>query len=364
MVNSLSSANFEQSTKQIYTTKNNSAFKRWVKGEDKYCTDGKDDGKISFGEKFKHFGKGLCGIVRTIINHPIATTTAIATGIGLTLLSGGTVLPVLVAFGAIVGASEIAIGTYKAAKAKTDAQAQKAWDTMGYGTFSFLLSFFTAKSALHAAKAGGMNIAETAKEGGNLTATYNCLKFIPKALKVSYNNSKINIALMLKKIKALIHPSHDVVSGAKGLKDAIPMIGRSARNATAEEAIAANAKLAAEAKAPRTAILNDEIIANNARLAAESKIPRTGLAAEELLNATNDTIRPAADLGQAAEIARQSTMYKVTPIGTKAQPPSGSQAVAESELFNPNIAGNANLTSLPEIQKQEVINRYLRQKDL
>ena len=79
------------------------SFSAWLSDEDKVCTDGTDDGKISAGEALTSFGKGLAGIVKTAINHPVMTGLSVAAGIGLTIATGGAALPVMAAAGAAIG---------------------------------------------------------------------------------------------------------------------------------------------------------------------------------------------------------------------------------------------------------------------
>ena len=43
--------------------------KEWINDEDKICTDGNDDGKLSFRETAGSFAKGLFGIIVQILQH-------------------------------------------------------------------------------------------------------------------------------------------------------------------------------------------------------------------------------------------------------------------------------------------------------
>ena len=112
-------------------------FQRWLYDVDKVCTDGKDDGKLSFGEKMESFGKGLGGIVKAAIKNPIATTATVAAGVALGALAG----PVVVAgIGLACGVGMLGVGAYKASKADNDGDAKQAWETIGTGVITTALS--------------------------------------------------------------------------------------------------------------------------------------------------------------------------------------------------------------------------------
>ena len=97
--------------KTISETLDLNGFQRWIYDVDKVCTDGQDDGKLSFGEKLKSFGKGLCGLVKAAIKKPIATAATVAAGVVIGALTG----PVVVAgIGLACGLGMLGVGAYKA----------------------------------------------------------------------------------------------------------------------------------------------------------------------------------------------------------------------------------------------------------
>jgi hypothetical protein len=116
--------------------KNPHWFSDWLNNRDKVSTDGLDDGKISIGEKLKSFGKGLFCLLKAAITNPVLTGATILAGAGLSVLTGGAILPVFIAAGIASGVGMIGYGAYKAATAKTDGGAKQAWETMGSGTFA------------------------------------------------------------------------------------------------------------------------------------------------------------------------------------------------------------------------------------
>lgn len=167
-------------------------FSDWVNDKDKICTDGQDDGKLTFVEAGKSFGKGLIGIVKGIAKHPIMTATTIAAGIGITVLTGGAAAPVMVALGAATGAGMIGVGAYKAATAKTDGEAKQAFETMGNGTFALGASALSAKTSLNQAAKAGVTGAQNAKDLSIAQATIQNFKVAPEAIKMSAVNAKGN----------------------------------------------------------------------------------------------------------------------------------------------------------------------------
>lgn len=167
-------------------------FKAWLNDEDKVCTDGVDDGVISFKEGATSFGKGLIGVVKTTINSPFKTIGCIAAGAGLVALTGGAILPVMVATGAVAGAGTIAYGTYKAATAKTDSDAKQAFETMGNGTFALATSTLGAKHSLKTAARAGVDAADGLACSNPIKNLNNCFKILPDALSTSARNMKGN----------------------------------------------------------------------------------------------------------------------------------------------------------------------------
>ena len=173
--------------KTISETLDMNAFERWWFDVDKVSTDGKDDGKLSFGEKMESFGKGIAGIVKGAVKHPLVTAATIGAGALLTAVTGGAALPIMVALGAGTGAVLIGKGAYDAANAKTDAEAKAAWEGIGSGTFALAGSALGAKSALKTAYKAGVTGAKGAENMNIAQATLKTFKTIPEALKVSKN---------------------------------------------------------------------------------------------------------------------------------------------------------------------------------
>lgn len=134
----------------------------WLNDDDKYCTDGIDDGNISLNETIESIGKGIFGIVKTAIKHPIATAATVAGSAILTVATGGAILPVLVSAGVATGCVQIGKGVYNAITAESDAEAKSAYENIGNGIFSLAASSLGAKTALKSASTAGVTSAENA----------------------------------------------------------------------------------------------------------------------------------------------------------------------------------------------------------
>ncbi|MGM9993796.1 MAG: hypothetical protein ACI37R_03595 [Candidatus Avigastranaerophilus sp.] len=150
------------------------------------CTDGKDDGKITFGEKVKNFAKGIIAPVTTMFKSPknfLIGAGMIAGTAALIAATGGAAAPVLAAAGVIGGGIQIGINANKAKNAATDIQAKEAWQGMGTGTTAVVGSAIGAKSAL---KASG---SDTSKMG-IIKSTFECIKQAPANLKKSVDAFK------------------------------------------------------------------------------------------------------------------------------------------------------------------------------
>lgn len=164
-------------------------FQRWINDVDKVCTDGKDDGNLGIGETLESFGKGLAGIVKTIAKNPLLTAGTLLVGTGLTALTGGAILPAVIAFGATVGTGMIGVGAYKAATADTDAEAKQAWETIGTGSFTIATSVLGAKSALKQAHKVGVYSGKNVNDMSIIKALVQCFKSSPESIKVGLTNA-------------------------------------------------------------------------------------------------------------------------------------------------------------------------------
>lgn len=144
--------------------------------------DGQDDGKISFDKKCKNFVKGVGNFFKGMVcdeNGKFSwkrtlTTAAVAAGaVALTVATGGAATPYLVAAGATMATAQTGKGIYKAITAKTDAEAEAAWQEIGSGTTALVGSIAGAKGAL---KAAGAPVPKGNAITSSLRATKDCIK--------------------------------------------------------------------------------------------------------------------------------------------------------------------------------------------
>lgn len=173
-------------------TKKSSWFSIWIRDEDKVCTDGKDDGKISLKEKLVSFGKGLLGLVKTVVKRPVVSLLTLGACFGLSMLTGGAILPLLVAAGLASGLGILTIAIIRAIRAQTDAAAKAAWESMGNGTFTVVTSMFCIKPALSAAAKAGVKAAEGSENLNIFQSAVKTFKVVPEAAKISIRNGKGN----------------------------------------------------------------------------------------------------------------------------------------------------------------------------
>jgi len=132
------------------------------------CTDGEDDGHISFWSKI---GNAIKGVGKSIVKgvKGMFTNSEGKFSLGKTLLSVGVIaasiaFPAvglgLCAVGAVAGGVQVVKGGIKASKATTDAEAKEAWQNIGAGTFQVAASVAGAKASL-----GAMKSTSTATNG-------------------------------------------------------------------------------------------------------------------------------------------------------------------------------------------------------
>lgn len=165
------------SSSQVYT-QNQSAL----------SADGKDDGKISAGKKFKNFFKGVGNFFKGMVcdekgkfslTQTLKTAAIAAGAVVLTVATGGAAAPFLIAGGAALGAYQTGKGVYKAVTAKTDAEAEAAWQEIGSGTTAVFGSVAGAKGAL---KAAGAPIPKGNAVTSSLHAAKDCVKIAGKGV--------------------------------------------------------------------------------------------------------------------------------------------------------------------------------------
>ena len=149
--------------------------------------DGKDDGKIGFWGGVKNFFKGVGNFFKGMVcdsngkfslKRTLKTLAIGAGAIALTVATGGAAAPYLIAAGATMATIQTGKGVYKACTAKTDREAESAWQDIGSGVTGIAMSVAGAKGAL---KSAGVT---TAPKGNIVTsalrATGECFRIAGK----------------------------------------------------------------------------------------------------------------------------------------------------------------------------------------
>ena len=153
------------------------------------CTDGKDDGKLSFKEKVSSIARGALNLVTNFVDsaieHPVKTigaTVATIAGSALLVSAGIVSAPALMIGGAVVGlgfgAFKIGSGIKNGNKATNDADAKMAYEQIGDGTSTAVVSAFTLKKGIKNLKeikqiANSANeYAQTARKSANEAAEH------------------------------------------------------------------------------------------------------------------------------------------------------------------------------------------------
>ena len=143
--------------------------------------DGNDDGKISGWSKLKNFGKGCLKFITGMFTdengdfsiwQTAKTVAILSAAVAVSIASYGTAAaPALaaagVALGVTTGGYRVVKGAINAANAKTDAEAEAAWQDMGLGATTIGVSVAGAKGAMSSVKGASY-------QGNCLQATAEC----------------------------------------------------------------------------------------------------------------------------------------------------------------------------------------------
>ena len=254
--------------------------------------DGKDDGKISAGQKAKNFFKGVGNFFKGMVCDDdgkfsikrTLTTAAVAAGaVALTVATGGAATPFLVAAGATIGAVQTGKGVYNAISAKTDAQAEAAWQQIGSGATAIAGSVAGAKGAL---KSSGAAIPEGNAVTSSLKATRDCFKIAGEATlkgaKTLFTQSPIKTAASVRgyyqnTMKPNLEQAFSYKNGHKNYTDAMEQkfsknikdIEAEIKSLNDELAVTTDTKRIAQIQ-EQLAKLSDEKLLNRLRLDANN----------------------------------------------------------------------------------------------
>ena len=175
--------------------------------------DGKDDGSIGFFGAVENFAKGVGKFLISPFTddqgHFSLTKTLKSAAIaGLfiagNIVTGGALTPILLTVGGVTGAIGMAKAGYNIATAKTDAEAEAAWQSMGSSTATVAATVAGARSyAKGVATEQGL---DTTKYESTFRGSYNAVKDTTiqagKNIKAGYNFTKGELANGYQAIKS------------------------------------------------------------------------------------------------------------------------------------------------------------------
>lgn len=167
------------------------------------CTDGADDGKISFGEGAKSFLKGAVKSLVPTSFGDFLKKAAIGVGCAaLVAVTGGAATPFLIAGGAIAGGIQAGKGIYNATQAKTDAEAKAAMEDVGGGATTIAASVVAGKA--YTSSTGNALIGK-----GSLSTYKNAATQSAANVKTNFGNLTTSAKTAASNIKANVKSSFD-----------------------------------------------------------------------------------------------------------------------------------------------------------
>ena len=171
--------------------------------------DGKDDGKISWGKKLFNFGKGCLNLVTDMFldenGLPSLKKTVTTLAVGGVLAAAAFLIPgagaVLAGAALAGGVLTLGKGCVKANTAKTDEEAEKAWQSIGSGTLQTGLSLVGMKKVgASSAQKLGVDAPKWYRADQSLKlalksakADVNAVGGLSNAVRQNYSNMKIGL---------------------------------------------------------------------------------------------------------------------------------------------------------------------------
>ena len=166
-------------TPELYKIVYDNKIEEWL-ASDNECTDGKDDGKISFWSKvgncIEGAGKTIVSTIHNIVSDPIKLVGTVNSALILAAFAatpvGAVVVPVLglIVAGKLIysGVKTIIEADKQAKNATTDADAKDAWEDIGQGGTQVAAGgavVYTSGSALYGTFTGGAEAAAAENAG-------------------------------------------------------------------------------------------------------------------------------------------------------------------------------------------------------
>lgn len=329
------------------------------------CTDGVDDGQISFGEKASSFIKGIFSPITSLFKSPenfIKGAAMIAGGAALCAVTGGAAMPFLVAAGVVGGGVQVVKGAINASNATTDAEAKAAWEDMGCGTGVVAGSVIGAKSA---AKAAGI---EGAENMSALQATKACFKYSGQKIGGLFTGSSSAAAGTAgTKTSSAESNSKPAEVGATNKKPAVAESKPTTTETTVAEkpttveskpatteAAAAKKPVTAETK-PKTAQETYDQGCSDAKVAEQAKAERLAHQQDKALTSKNQNSPQADSYKLANETPVDSPEYIEVKPNTVAEPTT--KTATEPASAGANTKAKTGTTSAQDSAKSGYIKR-------
>ena len=111
--------------------------------------DGKDDGKLTFGETVKSLFKGVVKSFTNMFSSPKNIAKTVIGGVAcaaLIAVTGGAATPFIIAGGAVLGGVQVGKGLYNASQATTDDAKRAALENIGNGAATIAMSVAAGKA--------------------------------------------------------------------------------------------------------------------------------------------------------------------------------------------------------------------------
>lgn len=115
--------------------------------------DGKDDGKLTFGETVKSLFKGVVKSFTNMFSSPKNIAKTVIGGVAcaaLIAVTGGAATPFIIAGGAVLGGVQVGKGLYNASQATTDDAKRAALEDIGSGATTIAMSVAAGKAYTNA----------------------------------------------------------------------------------------------------------------------------------------------------------------------------------------------------------------------
>lgn len=149
--------------------------------------DGKDDGKLTFGESVKSIFKGAVKSFTNMFSSPENIAKTVIGGVAcaaLIAVTGGAATPFIIAGGAVMGGIQVGKGVYDASQAKTDDEKRAALENVGSGTATIAMSLAAGKAYSNATGSSLTSISTYKEAAANsINNAQSFMKLTPSAAK-------------------------------------------------------------------------------------------------------------------------------------------------------------------------------------